>query len=510
MTGTALDADACYRASSGRDRRFDGQFVMAVRTTGIYCRPSCPARTPKRPHVEFFTTSAAAHLAGYRACKRCLPEAVPGSPEWNSREDTSARAMRLIADGVVDRDGVSALAARLGYSTRQLTRLLTEELGAGPLALARAQRAHNARHLLVSTPMPAGDVAFAAGFASIRQFNDTIAEVFGMTPTALRARARRVEADAGAAAAPGTVTVRLAAREPFDGAGVIEWLGRRALAGVEFAAGGAYTRDGAYTRSMRLASGAATMTIAPEPAAVRVTARVEHLADLPSLLTRARRLVDLDADPEAIDAALATHPLLAPAVAGRPGIRIPGALDPVEMVARAILGQQVSVAAGRTAVQRIVTALAVPLPQALAHSGVTHLFPQADVMADQVYDLIGGPKARREALVRACAAIASGQVRLDVGATREDFTSELEALRGVGPWTSHYVALRVLGTTDILLTGDSAVRAGAKALGLPHDSRGLAEAATTLAPWRSYLMMHLWSAAASHASAPSTTTPGDH
>ena len=494
MSAAALDTDACYRASSGRDRRFDGQFVMAVRTTGIYCRPSCPARTPHRPNVEFFRTSAAAHLAGYRACKRCLPEAVPGSPEWSTREDTSARAMRLIADGVVDREGVPALAARLGYSTRQLTRLLTEELGAGPLALARAQRAQNARHLLVSTPMPAGDVAFAAGFSSIRQFNDTIADVFGLTPTGLRDRARRV--DIGAEAMPGTVTVRLVAREPFDGAGVITWLATRALGGIESAA------HGTYSRSLRLARGSAVMTIAPEPGAVRVTARVEHLADLPSLLTRARRLLDLDADPEAIDAALTAHPLIAPAVVARPGIRIPGAVEPTEMVVRAILGQQVSVAAGRTAVQRIVAALAEPLPEALADAGVTHLFPPADAMADGAHNVVRGPQARREALVRACAAIAAGDVALDVGATREDFTAELEALPGIGPWTSNYVALRVLGSPDILLTGDSAVRASAKELGLPHDPRGLAAAAAPLAPWRSYLMMHLWSA-----SAPST--PGD-
>lgn len=491
MSAATLDAEACFRASSGRDRRFDGQFVMAVRTTGIYCRPSCPARTPHRPNVEFFRTSAAAHLAGYRACKRCLPEAVPGSPEWNTREDTSARAMRLIADGVVDRDGVPALAARLGYSTRQLTRLLTEELGAGPLALARAQRAHNARHLLVSTTMPAGDIAFAAGFSSIRQFNDTLAEVFGLTPTGLRERARR--ADVGTDAAPGTVTVRLAAREPFDGAGVITWLATRALAGIESAA------DGTYSRSVRLARGAAVMTLAPEPGAVRVTARVEHLADLPSLLTRARRLVDLDSDPEAIDAALAAHPFIAPAVAARPGIRIPGAVEPTEMVVRAILGQQVSAAAGRTAVQRIVAALAEPLPEALAQPGVTHLFPAADVLARHVYDVTGGPKARREGLVNTCAAIAAGYVALDIGATREDFTAGIEALPGIGPWTSNYVALRVLGSPDILLTGDSAVRAGAKAVGLAHDPRGLAAAAAPLAPWRSYLMMHLWSA-----SAPST------
>lgn len=501
MTATALDADACYRASAGRDRRFDGQFVMAVRTTGVYCRPSCPARTPRRHNVEFFTTSAAAHQAGFRACKRCLPEAVPGSPDWNFREDTAARAMRLIADGVVDRDGVPALASRLGYSTRQLGRVLTEELGAGPLALARAQRAHNARHLLVATPMPVGDVAFAAGFASIRQFNDTIGEVFGMTPTAVRDTARRAEVNLADAAVPGTVTVRLAAREPFDGKGVTNWLATRALATVESATGGT------YTRSVRLARGAAVISVTPEPGAIRVTARVEDLADLPSLLTRARRLVDLDADPEAIDAALSAHRLLAPRVRARPGIRIPGTLDPLEMVVRAVLGQQVSVAAGRTAVQRVVGALAEPLPAALADEGVTHLFPSADILAERVLEVVGGPMARREALVRVCAAIADGDVALDVGSTREDFAGQLEALPGIGPWTSHYVALRVLGSTDILLTGDSAVRAGARALGLPDAPRALAKDAAPLAPWRSYLMMHLWGAASTRSAAPRNTAP---
>ena len=508
MTAATLDTRACYRASSGRDRRFDGQFVMAVRTTGIYCRPSCPARTPKPTNVEFFRTSAAAHLAGYRACKRCLPEAVPGSPEWNVREDAAARAMRLIADGVVDREGVSALAGRLGYSTRQLTRLLIDELGAGPLALARAQRAHNARHLLVSTPMRASDVAFAAGFASIRQFNDTIGEVFGMTPTALRERARRAQAGPeSGAVVPGAVTVRLAVREPFDGAGVIDWLGTRALVGTESAAGAT------YTRSVRLTHGAAVVTIVPEPGAVRVTAQVEHLADLPSLLTRARRLVDSDADPEAIDAALAAHSLVAPAVAARPGIRIPGALEAGEMVIRAILGQQVSVAAARTAVQRIVDAFGEPLPAALAGGAVTHLFPTPDVLADGVLEVVGGPAARRSALVRACQAVAHGEVSLDIGATLEEFTAELESLPGVGPWTSHYVALRVLGSPDILLTGDSAARAGAQALGLPHDVRGLESAALTLAPWRSYLMVHLWGAAGAARPSPSIPSraapPGD-
>lgn len=503
MTPTALDTDACYRAAAGRDRRFDGQFVMAVRSTGIYCRPSCPARTPRPDNVEFFTTSAAAHQAGFRACKRCLPEAVPGSPQWNLREDTSARAMRLIADGVVDRDGVPALAARLGYSTRQLTRVLTEELGAGPLALARAQRAHNARQLLVSTPLAVSDVAFAAGFSSIRQFNDTIGEVFGMTPSAVRQTARQAEAHLGVAVVPGTVTVRLAAREPFDGAGVVDWLEHRALANVET------VTDGTYTRAVRLNRGAAVISVTPEPGAIRVTARVQDLADLPSLLTRARRLDDLDADPHTVDAALSTHPQLRPAVSARPGIRIPGAFDALEMVVRAVLGQQVSVAAGRTGVQRIVTALAEPLPVALAGDGVTHLFPSAEVLADRVFDVVGGPKARREALAHVCAAFAAGHLALDVGVSRDEFTRQLEALPGIGPWTSHYVALRILGSTDIFMTGDSAVRAGARALGLPHEPRALAAATTPLAPWRSYAMMHLWGASSSKSAAPPARTAGD-
>lgn len=502
MTPTALDADALYRASSGRDRRFDGQFVMAVRTTGIYCRPSCPARTPKPENVTFFTTSAAAHQAGFRACKRCLPEAVPGSPAWNVREDTSARAMRLIADGVVDRDGVPALAARLGYSTRQLTRLLTEELGAGPLALARAQRAHNARQLLVSTSMPASDVAFAAGFSSVRQFNDTVAEVFGMSPTAVRHTARRAESQHGQSTVPGTVTVRLAAREPFDGIGVVRWLAARALTSVESAS------PGGYTRSARLARGAAVVTITPDLGGVRVAARVENMADLPSLLSRVRRLFDLDADPQAIDAALAAHPLLAPRVAARPGIRIAGALDPVEMVVRAILGQQVSIAAGRTAVQRVATSLAEPLPAGLTDAGVTHLFPTAAVLADRIVDVVGGPASRRAALVGACAAVASGDIRLDVGSTREDLVAALESLKGIGPWTANYVALRVLGVTDVFLTGDSAVRAGARVVGLPDAPSALSRAAEPLSPWRSYLMLHLWAAAAGQAHS-SPSTPGD-
>lgn len=533
MTTAPLDFAMCFSAVSGRDRRFDGQFFTAVRSTGIYCRPSCPARTPKPENCTFYRTSAGAHGAGYRACRRCLPEAVPGSPEWNLREDATARAMRLIADGVVDREGVAGLSRRLGYSQRQLGRILTDELGAGALQLARAQRAQNARHLLVATPMPVSDVAFAAGFSSIRQFNDTMGEVFGLTPTALRGAARVAERDcAGVAAGPaspgqvtfgviaaGTISVRLAAREPFDGAGALNWLAARAVAGLESVRRGEGGAVEEYTRAVRLDAGAAVVTLRPEQGGVALTAQLEHLQDLPALLARVRRLLDLDADPDAVDRALSAHPLLAPSVAAAPGIRIPGSLDATEMLTRAVLGQQVSVAAARTAVERVVGALGEPLPAALRMTGIqaaTHtpascagphrsphrpapvatLFPTAQVLSEHVLSATTGPTARREALARASAAIANGAVSLDVGQTREDFTAALEEIPGIGPWTSNYVALRVLGSPDVLLTGDSAVRAGAQALGLPSAARDLVAAATPLAPWRSYLMMHLWRASA--------------
>ena len=348
MSTASLTFDERYRAIDARDARFDGQFVTAVRSTGIYCRPSCPARTPKPENVTFYPTSAAAHEAGYRACKRCLPEAAPGSPAWNLRGDVAGRAMRLIADGVVEREGVPGLAARLGYSSRHLTRLLTEELGAGPLALARAQRAHTARMLLVSTDLSASDVAFSAGFTSVRQFNDTISEVFGMAPLALRAR-RRGDA---ALPAPGAIDLVLPHRGPLDVAGLFAWMAARAVAGAEV---GAAT---SFARTVRLPGGPAWFELRTDDAGrVRLRAKLTQLGDLPVLVARARRLFDLDADPLAVDAALSTHPELAPLVARVPGIRVPGAVDPHEMLIRAMVGQQITVGAATTALSALTDAL---------------------------------------------------------------------------------------------------------------------------------------------------------
>lgn len=491
--------DERYRAIDARDARFDGQFVTAVRSTGIYCRPSCPARTPKPANVTFYPTSAAAHEAGYRACKRCLPEAAPGSPEWNLRGDVAGRAMRLIADGVVEREGVPGLASRLGYSARHLTRLLAAELGAGPLALARAQRAHTARMLLVSTDLPASEVAFSAGFASVRQFNDTVREVFGLTPLELRARRRPPGPDAATGAsgpaargeAPGAIDLVLPHRGPLDAAGLFAWMGARAVAGVEVAA------PDSFARTLRLPGGPAWFALRVDDAGrVRLRARLTHLRDLPALVARARRLFDLDADPIAVDAALASHPELAPLVARVTGIRVPGAADPHEMLIRAMIGQQITVVAATTALSALTDALGERLePVDGFGAGHDRLFPTMTAIAAHGADVLRGPGARIRAITGAAAALADGSLVLTSGDDGPSQRAALLALPGVGPWTADYVRMRVLGDPDVTLPGDVAVRAGAAAVGLPADPRGYEAWAARTAPWRSYLTAHLWRAA---------------
>lgn len=322
-----LDFDACYRAVASRDERFDGWFYTAVRTTGIYCRPSCPAITPKRRNVEFHHTAASAQSAGFRACKRCRPDASPGSPEWNVRSDLVGRAMRLIIDGVVDREGVAGLADALGYTQRHVTRLLTAEVGAGPLAIARANRARTARVLLENTNMSAADIAFAAGFGSIRQFNDTIREVYSATPGDLRRSDTHT----------GSISLRLATRQPFAGDALLAFLGQRAIPGVE-------SWDGTtFSRSMRLPHGVGTARITAHEDHCHATVQIEDVRDLAPAVSRLRRMLDLDADPVAVADVLGqTLP-----VARIPGLRSPRAFDPEETAIRAVLGQQISVAAAQ-------------------------------------------------------------------------------------------------------------------------------------------------------------------
>ena len=466
-----LDHDRCYRAVTSRDARFDGCFVVAVRTTGIYCRPSCPARTPKPQNVTFLPTAAAAQVAGFRACRRCLPDAVPGSPEWNLRGDVVARAVRLIADGVVERDGVPGLAAQLGYSTRQLNRVLTAELGAGALALARAHRAQAARVLVETTALPLADVAFAAGFASVRQFNDTVQAVYATTPSELRSRARL-------SPRPGALTLRLPFRRPMHGAGLLAFLAARAVPGVERA------DDGGYARTLRLPYGTATATLRlaqgllPARPYWDATLRLTDLRDLPMAVARLRRLLDADADPCAVDEILGADPLLAAAVAGAPGLRVPGTVDGAETVLRALLGQQVSVAAARHAAARLAATLGEPVKT--PDGELTRLFPTPAAVAERAGEVLTGPRRRIEAIRTTAAALAAGDLIIDAGRDPEELRRQLLAVPGIGPWTVDYVALRVLGATDVLLATDLAIRRGALALGLPADADG----------------MHLWRAAA--------------
>jgi AraC family transcriptional regulator of adaptative response / DNA-3-methyladenine glycosylase II len=482
------DFERCYRAVQSRDTRFDGWFFGAVTSTGIYCRPSCPARTPKPEHMRFFATAAAAQLAGFRACKRCRPDASPGSPEWNQRADLVGRAMRLIADGVVDREGVAGLARQLHYSERHLHRQLVAEVGAGPIALARAQRAQTARILIETTDVPISQIAFASGFASIRQFNDTIRAVFAVTPTGLRDRARSAVTRPGATDAGttsgSTISLRLPFRAPLDTDPLLDFLAARAVAGIESVS------DGTYRRSLQLPFGPAIVALSPAPDHVACHLRLDDLRDLPAAVERCRRLLDLDADPVAVDTFLAADPLLEPLVRKHPGLRVPGHVDGFEVLVRAIVGQQVSVAGARTVLGRIVAALGDPL--VMPEGGITTRFPSAAALAAAPDDALPMPKTRAATIRRVAAAVAAEELTVDPGVDRDEIRARLVAMPGIGAWTADYVALRALGDPDVFLPGDLGVRRALEALGGPGDVRGASARAEAWRPWRSYALTHLW------------------
>lgn len=476
-----LDFTRCYTAVRSRDRRFDGVFYTAVRTTGIYCRPSCPARTPASANVSFHRTAAAAQAAGYRACKRCLPDATPGSPDWDVAATVAGRAMHLIGDGVVDREGVEGLAARLGYTSRHLSRLLRAELGAGPLALARTQRAQTARALVESTTLGLSDVAFAAGFSSVRQFNETMQEVYAATPSELRGRRLPTSTT------PGTIALRIAVRTPFHGTALLRFLADRAIPGVEVAE---VLADGSgwYARTLDLPHGPGTARVeladadGPGTAYVDLRLALDDLRDTTAALARVRALLDADADPVAVDEHLGADPALARLVAARPGLRVPGHVEGTELAVRAVLGQQVTVVAARTAAARLVASHGRPVDTAT--DGLTHLFPDAATVAAMAPEDFRMPRARGRALIGLSAALAAGDVVLDRGPDREEVRSSLLALPGIGPWTADYIALRALGHPDVWLPTDVGVR---NAL-VDHPDADPAR----WSPWRSYALLHLW------------------
>ncbi|MEJ7774880.1 MAG: AlkA N-terminal domain-containing protein [Nocardioidaceae bacterium] len=471
------DPDRCYRAVLGRDRRFDGVFYTAVHTTGIYCRPSCPAVTPRRKNVDFFVTAAGAQTAGFRACRRCRPDLTPGSPEWDVKADVAGRAMRMIADGVVEREGVKGLAARAGYTSRHLNRMLTEQLGAGPLALARAHRAQTARILIETTGMGFADVAFAAGFSSVRQFNATICDVYAATPTTLRHTNR---GRASSLTTAGAVTVALAVREPFDSTALLAFLAARTVAGVEA------VDDGAYRRTLRLPRGRGAVVLQPQRDSVRCSLTLTDLTDLAAAVERCRRLLDLDADPVAIDAHLASSDDLRPLVVRHPGMRVPGHVDGFEVAVRAIVGQQISVAGARTIAARLTEEFGEAVDDAFP---LTHLFPTAESIAAADPERLPMPSARGRSLVGVAAAVAAGDVVLDRSADRREVRAALVMLPGIGPWTADYIALRALGDPDVFLPTDLGVRQGLERLGVDDP-----KASAAWSPWRSYALMHVWAA----------------
>lgn len=496
MPTSMPDENACRTAVRSRDARFDGWFVLAVTSTGIYCRPSCPARTPREDRMRFYPTAAAAQAAGFRACLRCRPDASPGSPAWDVRGDVVARAMRLIDDGLVDRAGVPGLAGALGYSTRQLERLLTDELGAGPLALARARRAQTARTLVERTTLPMTEVAYAAGYASIRAFNDAVAATYALSPTDLRRRAARHDEPR-----PGVVALRLAYRAPLEPSNLLGHLVATAVPGVE------EYRDGAYRTTVRLPRAWGIVTVhRPAGGAFPVTLRLADVRDLPAAVSRTRRMLDLDADPVAVDTALAADPRLRPLVVRTPGRRVPRTADPQAMALRAVIGQQVSTVAARTYAGRLVAALGTPVDD--PDGGLTHLFPRAaDLLADEAVTAtaLAMPASRRATLLALAAALAEGRVALDTGAGRDEARAALAALPGIGPWTVGTIAMRALGDPDAFVASDLGVREAARRLGLPTAPRALERASLAWAPWRAYAVQHLW-ATGTH---PVNSLPGE-
>lgn len=475
------DFELCYRALCSRDARFDGRFFIAVTTTGIYCRPICPAPTPYAHHVRFYPCAAAAEAAGFRACRRCHPEASPGSPEWNVRADLVARALRLIADGVVDSEGVAGLAQRLAVSERHLHRELVAEVGVGALALARTRRAQTARQLIDQTDLSLTTIAFTSGFASVRQFNETMQGAFGCAPSTFR---RRMQPENGG---EGKLTLRLQYRPPFDAGSLLAYLERRAISGVE------EVTNGCYRRTVVLPGSSGIVELEPLEGTNSVVLRLQlaDLSDLSLLVQRCRQMFDLDAIPDAIADVLSADPILAPLVTARPGLRVPGAINGFELAVRAILGQQVSIAGARTLTARLVAALGEPLERPVGT--LTHLFPSPQKIVQADLQGLGLTRGRIIALRSLARAVAEEGLELDRNVDREQTVAQLQRLPGVGPWTASYIAMRALGDPDAMPAADLGLRKALELQGATTMTPGSIEKhAEAWRPWRAYATHHLW------------------
>jgi AraC family transcriptional regulator, regulatory protein of adaptative response / DNA-3-methyladenine glycosylase II len=475
-----MDPDACYRALSTRDARFDGRLFVGVKTTGIYCRPICPARTPKRENVRFFASAAGARAAGFRPCLRCRPETSPDSGAWRGASSTVSRALSLIEDGALDEAGVDALAARLGVGERQLRRLFQRRLGASPIAVAQTRRIHLAKQLIHETNLPMTQVALAAGFGSVRRFNETFQRLFGRPPAALR----RSRAPADAAGAE--VSLHLAYRPPYDWDGLLDFLRLRAIPGVERVEGGVYIR----TIALGGEQGLIRVELADRNR-LKVSVRFGRMSALPAIIARVRRVFDLAADPVAISAHLSQDPALATLVAARPGLRVPGAWDGFELAVRAILGQQITVTAATALAGKMVRGHGQPLPAPI--EGLTHTFPTPESLAGVDIAALGMPRSRATALSALAAAVAADPAIFGPSRTLEAAITQLKGLTGIGEWTAQYIAMRELREPDAFPAADiGLMRALADETGRRPTPAELLARAERWRPWRAYAALHLW------------------
>lgn len=478
----ALDPERCYRALGAKDARFDGRFFVCVTSTGIYCRPVCPARVPKREHCLFVPSAAAAEAAGFRSCLRCRPETAPGTPAWAGTAATVSRALRLIEQGALDEEPMERLAARLGIGERQLRRLFILHLGAGPQAVAANRRLLTAKQLISDTSLPLSEIAFASGYRSLRRFNDAIRKAYGVAPTELR---RASPAQAG-----NTIRLRLGYRPPFDFAHVLSYLSARALPGVE------RVSERRYTRSFDLSGAKGILTVEPAPDRDALDARItvlEARAALPirAIAARLRRLFDLDAEPASIVAALSGDNIIGSHLARVSGLRVPGAFDGFELAMRAVLGQQISVKGATTIAGRIVARFGEALPA--NEEGLSHYFPRAEVLATGDLSGLGLTGGRIATLTGLAAAVASGEIDFTPRESLDAAVEELTALPGIGAWTAHYIALRALGEPDAFPASDLGLRKAAGG-GTPIDTRALEALSENWRPWRGYAALALWTA----------------
>ena len=480
-----LDHDACYRAICQRESRFDGRFFTGVKTTGIYCRPVCPARVPLSRNVIFFPTAAAAQEAGFRPCLRCRPETAPDMGAWRGTSNTVSRALILIEHGALDDDDVDGLAGRLGLGERQLRRLFRQHLGASPIAVVQTRRMLLAKQLIHETRLPMAEIAFASGFGSVRRFNETFLTLFGRPPGELR-RLSRPDVPPGPL---GEIVVLLRYHPPYDWPATLEFLRRRAIPGIE------WVTNNRYARSVMLDGVQGTVAVEPADGnALRATVNFPKLSALPAIIARLRRVFDLAADPLAISAHLARDPTLSPLVNARPGLRVPGAWDGFELAIRAVLGQQITVSAAARFAGRLVAAHGKRL--LAANENLTHVFPDPASLAHADLSCLGMPRSRAAALSAVAAAAVGDHQLFEANCGLEDAVKRLRAIHGVGEWTAQYIALRQLREPDAFPAADlGLMRAIANREGRRHSSAELLARADAWRPWRAYGAQHLWASA---------------